>query len=68
MSNACCDNLTTLLSPGFFKALGDHNRVTILGTLAGCCDTMTVKEIASCCPVDVSGAGEHPYLPGTTLA
>lgn len=59
MSVPCCEELLTLLSPGFFKALGDPNRIAILGTLAGCCSSLTVTEIASCCPVDVSVVSRH---------
>jgi ArsR family transcriptional regulator len=55
----CCGELADLLSPRFFKALGDPNRIAILQTLAGCCTPMTVGKVAECCPVDVSVVSRH---------
>jgi ArsR family transcriptional regulator len=57
--NCCCADLGELLSPRFFKALSDPNRVAILTTLAGCCGPMTVSRVAECCPVDVSVVSRH---------
>jgi len=51
--------LSTLLSPGFFKALGDPNRVAILISLARCCEEKTVSEVSECCSVDLSVVSRH---------
>ena len=48
------DQLTKLLSPRFFKALGDPNRLAILVRLATCRRPCSVRKIAECCPVDLS--------------
>ena len=58
-TSCCCANLGELLSPRFFKALGDPNRIAILTTLAGCCGPMTVSKVAECCPVDISVVSRH---------
>ena len=57
--HACCSGLKSLISPGFFKALGDPNRVAILASLAerGC--ELRVSEVADCCPVDLSVVSRH---------
>ena len=56
---ACCSDLRTLVSPKLFKALADPNRVAILARLAEACGPMTVSEIATCCPVDLSVVSRH---------
>jgi len=58
-TECCCADLGELLSPRFFKALADPNRIAILTTLAGCCGPMTVSRVAECCPVDVSVVSRH---------
>ncbi len=58
-TNACCSGLSQLISPQMFKAIGDPKRVAILIRLAECQRPCTVSEIASCCPVDISGVSRH---------
>ena len=55
----CCRRLDRLLSPPFFKALGDPNRLALLTRLAGCCEPCTVTELSACCPVDLSVVSRH---------
>ena len=55
----CCRRLAGRLAPGFFRALGESNRLTLLVGLAGCREPCTVTEIAECCPVDVSVVSRH---------
>lgn len=59
---ACCRRLGQLLSPPFFKALADPNRITLLIRLADCSRACTVSEIASCCQVDLSVVSRHLAL------
>ena len=47
------------LSPQFFRALGDPNRLALLARLAACCGPRTVSELAACCPVDLSVVSRH---------
>lgn len=47
------------LAPQFFKALGDANRVAILGRLAQSCTPQSVGEVAGCCTVDMSVVSRH---------
>lgn len=47
------------LSPPFFKALGDPNRLAILVALAGGGGERAVSEVAGCCPVDLSVVSRH---------
>lgn len=56
---SCCAALQRWLSPGFFKALGDPNRVAILVELADGRRERTVSELATCCPVDLSVVSRH---------
>jgi DNA-binding transcriptional ArsR family regulator len=58
-SRQCCSELYRWLSPRFFKALSDPNRVAILVRLAECCGEISVSQIAECCPVDVSVVSRH---------
>ncbi|MFC1609635.1 ArsR/SmtB family transcription factor [Myxococcota bacterium] len=59
---ACCEPLDTLMSPEFFKALSDPNRVAILIRLAQSCSSQTVSEVAGCCPIDISVVSRHLAL------
>ncbi|MCP3906207.1 MAG: winged helix-turn-helix transcriptional regulator [Planctomycetes bacterium] len=59
---ACCETLSDLLAPRFFKALGDGNRIALLARLASLCRPCTVSEIACCCPVDLSVVSRHLAL------
>jgi DNA-binding transcriptional ArsR family regulator len=47
------------LSPQFFKALGDPNRLALLARLTACCGPRTVSELATCCPIDLSVVSRH---------
>ncbi len=58
-AKGCCPDLGAVLDPRFFKALCDPNRVAILIRLAGCSDTSTVSEVASCCSTDMSVVSRH---------
>ncbi len=55
----CCQNLGTVMEPGFFKALCDPGRIAMLVRLAQCCKPCTVTEVADGCPVDVSVVSRH---------
>ncbi len=55
----CCGDLSALLSPTFFKALGDPNRLAILISLSRCCEEKTVSEVSECCSVDLSVVSRH---------
>jgi DNA-binding transcriptional ArsR family regulator len=55
----CCNLVARTLEPGFFKALGDPNRIALLARLAGCCEPRTVGRLNECCPVDVSVVSRH---------
>ena len=59
---ACCSNLSELLVPRFFKALGDPTRVAVLANLAqgGC--ACTVSQVAECLPVDLSVVSRHLHV------
>lgn len=48
-----------MISPGFFKALGDPNRVAILACVAESGGELRVSEVAGCCPVDLSVVSRH---------
>jgi DNA-binding transcriptional ArsR family regulator len=58
----CCRDLTKLLQPRFFKALGDPKRIAILIRLARCRVPCTVGQVAACCPVDISVVSRHLAL------
>lgn len=51
--------LTQLLTPSFFKALSDPNRISILGWLAQGRAECTVGEVAEWLPVDPSVVSRH---------
>ncbi len=59
---SCCEGFRALISPGFFKALGDPNRVAILASLAESGGQLRVSEVAACCPVDLSVVSRHLRL------
>lgn len=58
-AEGCCQELASLLSPRFFKALCDPNRLLILCRLGECRAPRTVSQLAACCPVDVSVVSRH---------
>jgi DNA-binding transcriptional ArsR family regulator len=51
--------LAELLSPRFFKALCDPNRLSLLVNLARCDRACTVTEIASTASIDLSVVSRH---------
>ncbi len=55
----CCQRLDRSVSPAFFRALCDENRLRLLVQLAGCRTPCTVSQIAECCPVDLSVVSRH---------
>ena len=55
----CCQDLSQLLVPKFFKALGDSTRVAVLARLAQSGGSCTVSEVAECCPKDMSVISRH---------
>lgn len=56
----CCGvDLSDLVSPQTFKALGDANRLSILSFLASNAEGVRVGDVASCCPVDLSVVSRH---------
>lgn len=56
---SCCADLGALFVPGFFKALGDPNRISILCRLATECGPWTVSRVADGMPTDVSVVSRH---------
>jgi len=59
LSADCCAPLEQLLTPKFFKALCDPNRIAILVRLASCREPSNVGQIAACCPIDLSVVSRH---------
>ncbi len=55
----CCRRLHKNLSPEFFRALSDPNRLALLAQLAGCRRPCSVGELAECCSVDMSVVSRH---------
>ncbi len=55
----CCSDIEARFPPGFFKALGDRNRIALMARLATCCDAQTVSELSECCPTDLSVVSRH---------
>lgn len=55
----CCEGIEDVFPTGFFKALGDPNRVALMARLASCCDSKTVSELSACCPTDLSVVSRH---------
>lgn len=58
----CCKPLSDGMSPSFFKALCDPNRITLLSWLCACRKATSVKELAQCCTVDLSVVSRHLSL------
>ena len=58
-ASSCCGDLPGLLSPAFFRALADPNRLAILLSLSRCCEEKTVSEVSECCSVDLSVVSRH---------
>jgi ArsR family transcriptional regulator len=56
---SCSDELSKWLTPAFFKALADPNRVALLQHLARGGKEQTVSDISCCCPVDLSVVSRH---------
>ena len=56
---ACCSWLGDLGGQGFFKALGDANRIAILGRLATERGPWTVSRVAEGFPIDISVVSRH---------
>ena len=52
-------SLSASLSPDFFKALADPNRVAILAQLARSHRSQTVSDVARRCPIDLSVVSRH---------
>lgn len=55
---SCCA-LDDLLEPRLFRALSDGNRLTLLSRLAVSTRPLTVGELDSCCPIDLSVVSRH---------
>jgi ArsR family transcriptional regulator len=55
----CCSGLEDEQAPGFFKALCDPTRISILVTLARCPGELTVSQVAGYCPTDLSVVSRH---------
>lgn len=55
----CCSGIRELLVPGFFKALGDPNRLDILARLAEAGEPQKVSQVAGCCVIDLSVVSRH---------
>lgn len=58
LDDPCCA-LDQLLEPRLFRALSDGNRLTLLSRLAVSPRPLTVSELNSCCPIDVSVVSRH---------
>lgn len=56
---SCRKSLQKFLDTRLFKALGDPTRVGLLARLAERRQPLTVKETASCCPIDLSVVSRH---------
>ena len=55
----CCGMLAELLSPELFKALADPSRIAVLCSVAAQSEPVTVSEVATCCPTDLSVVSRH---------
>ncbi len=51
--------VATTLSPRFFKALADPNRIAIVQKFIECGCSCTVSQTAGCCAVDLSVVSRH---------
>lgn len=56
---SCSDELARWLTPAFFKALGDPNRLALLLHLAQGGKEQTVTDVSCCCPIDLSVVSRH---------
>lgn len=59
LEDSCCEGLEDLFPSGFFRALGDPNRVALMARLASCCESRTVSQLSACCPTDLSVVSRH---------
>ena len=59
IQQACSAALAARLDAGFFKALGDETRLTIVLRLATASGPMTVSEVGTCCGTHLSGVSRH---------
>jgi len=59
MERRCCGDLEDLLSPLFFKALCEPNRLKIVCLLSNCKRPLTVGQVAENLPVDSSVVSRH---------
>lgn len=59
MSQRCCSELDKLLTPLFFKALCEPNRLKIVSLLSDCKSPLSVGQIAEKLPVDSSVVSRH---------
>jgi DNA-binding transcriptional ArsR family regulator len=57
--DGCCESLADCLSPEFFKALADPNRVALLVHLAEGNQEKTLTDVSCCCPIDISVVSRH---------
>lgn len=55
----CCEGLAELMTPEFFKALGDPNRIALLAGLSEGPEAQNVQQVARCCDVDLSVVSRH---------
>jgi ArsR family transcriptional regulator len=58
-SRLSCTELANWLTPGFFRALADPNRVALLLHLAQGGKEQTVSDVSCCCPIDLSVVSRH---------
>jgi len=54
--------LAELVDIGFFRALGDSNRLALVSRLASCGRPCSVSELNECCPIDFSVTSRHLAL------
>ncbi len=57
--DSCGHRLAKRFPIEIIRALGDPNRIALLGRLGDCGRSCTVTEIAACCPVDLSVVSRH---------
>ncbi len=58
----CCPDLANWLSPRLFKALADPNRVAILAVVAEAGQELSVGQVATRFPLDLSVVSRHLAL------
>jgi ArsR family transcriptional regulator len=56
---SCCGGLAKWLDPQVFKALADPMRIAILARVGQSGQELTVREVAECCPIDLSVVSRH---------